>query len=131
VIWTDFIQVGVLVASLGFTIPYLLMNIPGGWGTVSEVIKTPAFFDFAKPADPGAWAWIKNVFTAEYTILGGDHRQHLCHHEHAWYRPGRSATHVDRKEPEAERVCDHYVGHHRPADRVGFHPDRHLAEGLL
>jgi SSS family solute:Na+ symporter len=68
VIWTDFIQVGVLVASLGFTIPYLLMNIPGGWGTVSEVIKSPVFFDFAKPADPGAWALIKNVFTAEYTI---------------------------------------------------------------
>ena len=68
VIWTDFIQVGVLVASLGFTIPYLLMKIPGGWGTVSEVIKSPVFFDFAKPAEPGAWAWIKNVFTAEYTI---------------------------------------------------------------
>ena len=68
VIWTDFIQVGVLVASLGFTIPYLLMKIPGGWGTVSEVIKSPVFFDFAKPADPGMWAWVKNVFTSEYTI---------------------------------------------------------------
>ncbi|MEZ5386220.1 MAG: sodium:solute symporter [Prosthecobacter sp.] len=68
VIWTDFIQVGVLVASLGFTIPYLLMKIPGGWDTVSNVIKDPVFFDFAKPAESGAWAWIKNVFTSEYTI---------------------------------------------------------------
>ena len=68
VIWTDFIQVGVLVASLGFTIPYLFSQIPGGWSTVAETIKNPVFFEFAKPADPGAWAWIKNVFTSEYTI---------------------------------------------------------------
>ncbi|WP_395739654.1 sodium:solute symporter [Prosthecobacter sp.] len=69
VIWTDFIQVGVLVASLGFTIPYLLMKIPGGWDAVTGVIKSPVFFDFAKPAgDPGVWSWVKNVFTNEYTI---------------------------------------------------------------
>lgn len=68
VIWTDFIQVGVLVASLGFTIPYLLMKIPGGWGAVGEVIRTPWFFDFAEPSEPGAWAWIKNVLTSDYTI---------------------------------------------------------------
>ena len=30
VIWTDFIQVGVLVASLAFTIPFLIHKIPGG-----------------------------------------------------------------------------------------------------
>lgn len=53
VIWTDFIQVTVLVASLGFTIPYLLMKIPGGWGAVADVIKSPAFFDFAKPPEEG------------------------------------------------------------------------------
>jgi SSS family transporter len=68
VIWTDFIQVGVLVASLGFTIPYLLWKIPGGWDSVTAVIREPVFFDFAKPAEAGAWAWIKNVFTSEYTI---------------------------------------------------------------
>lgn len=68
VIWTDFIQVGVLVASLGFTIPYLLMKIPGGWDTVGDVIASPVFFDFAKPAEAGAWAWFKNVLTSEYTI---------------------------------------------------------------
>jgi len=68
VIWTDFIQVSVLVASLGFTIPYLLSRIPGGWSAVHDVIKTPVFFDFAKPAHGGAWAWIKHVLTEDYTI---------------------------------------------------------------
>ncbi len=68
VIWTDFIQVAVLLAALAFTIPYLLGRIPGGWETVGQVIKEPAFFDFAKPSEPGAWAWIKNVLTTEYTI---------------------------------------------------------------
>jgi Na+/proline symporter len=68
VIWTDFIQVGVLVASLAFTIPYLLGKIPGGWETVGETIKQPAFFNFAEPSAPGVWAWIKNVFTQDYTI---------------------------------------------------------------
>lgn len=69
VIWTDFIQVSVLVASLAFTIPYLLGKIPGGWTTVSATISSPVFFDFAKPAgDPGLWNWIKHVLTNEYTI---------------------------------------------------------------
>lgn len=68
VIWTDFIQVAVLLAALAFTIPYLLGRIPGGMETVAAVIKEPAFFDFAKPSEPGAWAWIKNVLTTEYTI---------------------------------------------------------------
>lgn len=68
VIWTDFIQVGVLVASLGFSIPYLLGKIPGGWSTVAQTIQHPAFFDFARPESPGVLAWVKNVFTEEYTI---------------------------------------------------------------
>lgn len=68
VIWTDFIQVTVLVASLAFTIPYLLGKIPGGWEHVHSVIKQPYLFDFVKPTEPGAWAWIKNVLTEEYTI---------------------------------------------------------------
>jgi SSS family transporter len=68
VIWTDFIQVGVLVAALAFTIPYLLYKVPGGWTTVGEVIKSPVFFDFAQPDSPGIWEWIKNVLTSEYTI---------------------------------------------------------------
>ncbi|MBL9114900.1 MAG: sodium:solute symporter [Verrucomicrobiaceae bacterium] len=69
VIWTDFIQVGVLVASLAFTIPYLASKIPGGWETVANTIRSPVFFDFAKPeGSPGFWEWIKHVLTSEYTI---------------------------------------------------------------
>ncbi|RBP47579.1 SSS family transporter [Roseimicrobium gellanilyticum] len=70
VIWTDFIQVGVLIASLGFTIPYLIGKIPGGWDSIGAVIKSPAFFDFAKPESPGVWAWIRNVLVTEYTLWG-------------------------------------------------------------
>ena len=68
VIWTDFIQVGVLVAALGFSIFFLLNKIPGGWSTATQHFQEPLFWNFAKPADPGAWAWIKNVLTSEYTI---------------------------------------------------------------
>ncbi len=69
VIWTDFIQVGVLIAALGFSIFFLLRAIPGGWNTATQHFQEPLFWNFAKPAaDPGAWAWIKNVLTSEYTI---------------------------------------------------------------
>jgi SSS family solute:Na+ symporter len=68
VIWTDFIQVGVLVAALGFTITYLLWNVPGGWSGAMEHVKEPVFWNVAKPEEPGALAWIINVFTSDYTI---------------------------------------------------------------
>jgi SSS family transporter len=68
VIWTDFIQVGVLIAALGFSIFFLLRAIPGGWTTATQHFQEPLFWNFAKPAEPGAWAWIKNVLTSEYTI---------------------------------------------------------------
>jgi SSS family transporter len=69
VIWTDFIQVGVLVAALGFSIVFLLMKIPGGWSAATAVMQEPLFWNFAEPAsDPGLWAWVKNVLTSEYTI---------------------------------------------------------------
>ncbi len=69
VIWTDFIQVGVLVAAIGFSIYYLLSRLPGGWETATANMKEPLFFDFAKPAqEQGAWPWLKNVLTSPYTI---------------------------------------------------------------
>lgn len=69
VIWTDFIQVGVLVLSLGFSIWYLLGKLPDGWATATQSMKEPLFWNFAKPsAEAGAWPWIKNVLTSEYTI---------------------------------------------------------------
>jgi len=68
VIWTDFIQVGVLIAALGFSVFFLLAKIPGGWGTAAQHFQEPLFWNFAKPDEPGGWAWIKNVLTSEYTI---------------------------------------------------------------
>ncbi len=68
VIWTDFIQVGVLVAALGFTIFYLLSKVPGGWDGAMEHVQAPVFWNFAKPEEEGITAWLINVFTSEYTI---------------------------------------------------------------
>jgi solute:Na+ symporter, SSS family len=68
VIWTDFIQVGVLVAALLFSIVFLLMKIPGGWDTAQAYINEPRFWDFAKPKEAGFGAWIHNVLTSDYTI---------------------------------------------------------------
>jgi len=70
VIWTDLIQVGVLVASLGFTIPFLLGKIPGGWDTIKEAIVSPVFFDTVSTPKPGqeGMSWLRRVLTTEYTI---------------------------------------------------------------
>jgi SSS family solute:Na+ symporter len=69
VIWTDFIQVGVLVLALGFSITWLLMSIPGGWGTAVQHMQPPYFFSTASPpTNAGAWAWFHNVLTSDYTI---------------------------------------------------------------
>lgn len=68
VIWTDFIQVSVLVAALVFTIFFLLAKLPEGWTSVQAVIEKPVFFDFATPEEPGLAAWLRNVLTADYTL---------------------------------------------------------------
>jgi len=68
VIWTDFIQVGVLAGALGFSIWFLLSQLPGGWATAANFMQAPLFFNFAKPAAPGATAWIRNILTSDYTI---------------------------------------------------------------
>ncbi len=69
VIWTDFIQVGVLVAALGFTIPFLLGKIPGGWETVVGTIERPVFFDMMPPQEgDGVLDWLRRVLTNEYTV---------------------------------------------------------------
>lgn len=68
VIYTDFIQVSVLVAALGFTIWFLLGQLPEGWESARGVIKEPVFFNFAKPDEPGWGAAIRNVLTEDYTM---------------------------------------------------------------
>src|SRR5262249_45758445 len=69
VIWTDFIQVAVLVASLAFTIPFLVGKIDGGWDTVGHYIRQPAVFDTVPFAEgEGFGSWLERMFSSEYTI---------------------------------------------------------------
>ena len=70
VIWTDFIQVGVLVASLGFAVWYLLGRMPDGWATVTAQIKQPLFFETLLPikSGEGVGGWILRVLQEEYSV---------------------------------------------------------------
>lgn len=69
VIWTDFIQVGVLISALAFTIFFVLGKIQGGWATVAEHIQTPVFFDMLPMKEgEGFGAWLARMFSEEYTI---------------------------------------------------------------
>ncbi len=65
VIWTDFIQVGVLVAALGFAIVFLLSKIDGGWTAIAGHIQEPAFFDWGVLNGHLDFAYI---LTNEYTM---------------------------------------------------------------
>ncbi len=65
VIWTDFIQVGVLVSALIFAVVFLLGKTDGGWAAVAAHIKEPAFADWGAPA--GALDFVY-ILTHEYTM---------------------------------------------------------------
>ncbi len=70
VIWTDFIQVGVLVASLGFTIWYLLGKMPEGWTTVAGQLQEPYFIETLLPLEKGesVSGWLGRVLREEYSL---------------------------------------------------------------
>jgi SSS family transporter len=69
VIWTDFIQVGVLIAALAFTIFFVLGKIQGGWATVAQHIQTPVFLDTLPMKEgEGLGAWLARMFSEEYTV---------------------------------------------------------------
>lgn len=65
VIWTDFIQVGVLVAAVGFAIVFLFAKIEGGWAAIDAHIRQPVFFDWGAPNGVLDFAYI---LTNEYTM---------------------------------------------------------------
>ena len=65
VIWTDFIQVGVLVTAVGFAIVFLIGRIDGGWGAITQHIQAPVFFDWGTPRGVVDFAYI---LTHEYTM---------------------------------------------------------------
>lgn len=70
VIWTDFIQVGVLVASLGFAIWYLLGRMPDGWASVTAQIREPYFIETLLPMKEGEGlgGWLGRVLREEYSL---------------------------------------------------------------
>lgn len=65
VIWTDFIQVGVLVTAVGFAIAFLLGKIDGGWSAITAHIQSPVFFDWGAPKGVIDLTYI---LTNEYTM---------------------------------------------------------------
>jgi len=65
VIWTDFIQVGVLVAAVGFGITFLVGEIDGGWTAIGHHIQSPVFFDWGTTNGVLDFVYI---LTHEYTM---------------------------------------------------------------
>ena len=65
VIWTDFIQVGVLVTAVGFAIVFLIGQINGGWSAIADHVKDPVFFDWGTTNGVVDFVYI---LTNEYTM---------------------------------------------------------------
>ncbi|OYV05163.1 MAG: sodium:proline symporter, partial [Verrucomicrobiales bacterium VVV1] len=71
VIWTDVIQIIVLVCALGFSLQYLLGHIPGGWEGATKMLTGPkdlAVWDTGLKSALGFWGNVKGVLEQEYTI---------------------------------------------------------------
>src|SRR6201999_3252380 len=66
VIWTDFIQVGVLITAVGFAIVFLIGKLSGGWAAIGDHIQPPVFFDWG--TNGGKWPDFTYILTNEYTI---------------------------------------------------------------
>ncbi len=66
VIWTDFIQVGVLVAAVGFAIVFLFGKIDGGWAAIGDHIQAPVFADWGMNGK--SWPDFSYILTNEYTM---------------------------------------------------------------
>lgn len=72
VIWTDVLQIAVLFGALGFSVWYLLANIPGGWDGAKTFLTGPhdlKLWEWAgdAPADT-AWGKVKSVLESEFTV---------------------------------------------------------------
>src|SRR3569623_254051 len=71
VIWTDVIQIIVLVCALTFSLIYLLGHIPEGWAGAKKLLvggKDLMVWDWGTKPGAGLWANIKGVLEQEYTI---------------------------------------------------------------
>lgn len=71
VIWTDVIQIIVLVCALSFSLIYLLGHIPGGWDGAVAALQGPkdlAVWDTGLKDGLGFWGNVKHVLEQEYTL---------------------------------------------------------------
>ena len=71
VIWTDVIQIIVLVCALGFSLLYLLGHIDGGWAGATKLLTGPKdllVWDWGITPGLGFWGNVKSVLEQEYTV---------------------------------------------------------------
>ena len=71
VIWTDVLQIGVLLCALSFSLVYLLGHVPGGLAGAREALTRPddlKIFDLGLKAGAGFWENVKHVLEQEYTL---------------------------------------------------------------
>jgi SSS family transporter len=74
VIWTDVIQIIVLICALGFSLAFLLNHIPGGWAGATQLLngdkgdKDLLYYDWGFTPGAGVWGNIKGILEQEYTV---------------------------------------------------------------
>lgn len=71
VIWTDVIQIIVLICALSFSLFYLLGHIPGGWAGATKLLtgdKDLLVWDWGFTPGAGIWGNIKGILEQEYTV---------------------------------------------------------------
>ena len=71
VIWTDVIQILVLICALTFSLVFLLGHIPGGWAGATKLLtaeKDLLVWDWGFTPGAGLWGNIKGILEQEYTV---------------------------------------------------------------
>ena len=71
VIWTDVIQIIVLVCALTFSLTHLLGHIPGGWAGATQLLTGPKdllVWDSGITPGLGFWGNVKSILEQEYTV---------------------------------------------------------------
>ncbi len=71
VIWTDVIQIIVLICALSFSLVHLLGHIPGGWAGAKQLLtgsKDLLVWDSGITAGLGFWGNVKSILEQEYTV---------------------------------------------------------------
>src|SRR5436190_11930913 len=71
VIWTDVLQILVLIAALSFSLMYLISHIPGGWAGAHQALHGPddwKIFDWGLKEGATFGESVKHVLEQEYTV---------------------------------------------------------------